>query len=41
MKQKPRKQQEDRLLKHLPRKERRLQEQLRQMIKGDSIFQTI
>lgn len=38
---KTRKQQDDRLLKRLSRKERRQQEQLRRMILGDPIFKTI
>ncbi|HEX5744013.1 MAG TPA: hypothetical protein VFX84_01000 [Candidatus Saccharimonadales bacterium] len=39
--QKVRKQQDDRLLKRLSRKERRQQEQLRRMIQGDPLFKTI
>jgi hypothetical protein len=38
---KVRKQQDDRLLKRLSRKERRQQEQLRRLILGDPIFKTI
>jgi hypothetical protein len=38
---KGRKQQADRLLKRLPLKDRRLQEQLRRQILSDTIFQTI
>jgi hypothetical protein len=38
---KSRKPQDDRLLKRLPRKERRQQENLRRMILGDPIFKTI
>lgn len=38
---KVRKQQDDRLLKRLPRKERRYQEQLRRMIQVDPLFKTI
>lgn len=36
-----RKQQDDRLLKRLPRKERRQQEQLRRMILSDPVFKTV
>jgi hypothetical protein len=39
--QKIRKQQDDRLLKRLSRKERRQQEQLRRMIQVDPLFKTI
>lgn len=39
--EKIRKQQEDRLLKHLTMRERRQQSQLRRMIMGDPIFKTI
>lgn len=38
---KDRKQQDDRLLKRLSRKERRYQEQLRRMIQADSLFKTV
>ena len=38
---KQRKIQEDRLLKRLPRKERREQEVLRRLILGDPLFKTI
>jgi hypothetical protein len=38
---KSRKPQDDRLLKRLPRKERRQQEHLRRLILGDPIFKTI
>jgi len=41
MKPKPKKQQDDRLLKRLPLKERRQQEALRQRILDDPIFRTI
>jgi hypothetical protein len=36
-----RKQQDDRLLKRLSMKERRQQEELRRLIKGDPLFKTI
>jgi hypothetical protein len=36
-----RKPQEDRLLKRLSRQERRQQEQLRRLIRGDPLFKTI
>jgi len=39
--EKVRKQQDDRLLKRLSRKERKQQEQLRRLILGDPIFKTI
>ena len=38
---KERKKQDDRLLKRLPHRERRQQEQLRKLIQGDPLFQTI
>lgn len=38
---KVRKQQDDRLLKKLSMKERRQQEELRRLIKGDPIFKTV
>ncbi len=38
---KTRKQQDDRLLKRLSMKERRQQEELRRLIKGDPIFKTV
>jgi hypothetical protein len=38
---KTRKQQDDRLLKRMSMKERRQQEELRRLIKGDPIFKTV